>query len=118
MNEWILARSNAALSAGCDGLIVSGQTIALCRERWPKSTQVNLVSPAIRPTGASFDDHKRFTTPGQAIHLGSDFLVVGRPVLNAPDHVNAAQSIIDEIDGALAELEEEPAPDAPLATIG
>ena len=118
MNQWILARSDAALSAGCDGLIVSGQTIALCRDRWPKSTHVNLVSPAIRPAGASFDDHKRFTTPAQAIRLGSDYLVVGRPILNAPDRVKAAQSIIDEIDGALTELEEEPAPDATMATIG
>ena len=118
MNEWILARSDAALSAGCDGLIVSGQTIALCRKKWPRSTHVDLVSPAIRPAGASSDDHKRFTTPWQAIHLGSDYLVVGRPVLSAPNRVKAAQSIIDEIDGALAELEEEPAPDAPLATIG
>ena len=118
MNEWILERADVALGAGCNGLIVSGQTIALCRKRWPKNTRVDLVSPAIRPAGASPDDHKRFTTPAQAIHLGSDYLVVGRPILNAPDRVKAAQSIINEIDGALTELEVERAPNAPLATAG
>ena len=118
MNEWILARAEVALSAGCNGLIVSGQTIALCRKQWPKSSGVDLVSPAIRPDGASSDDHKRFTTPAQAIRLGSDYLVVGRPILNAQHRVKVAQSIIDEIDGALTELEAELAPDAPLATAG
>jgi orotidine-5'-phosphate decarboxylase len=62
------------------------------------------VSPGIRPAGASTDDHKRHTTPAEAIRLGADYLVVGRPILKAPDPRGAAARVIDEIDGALAEL--------------
>src|SRR5206468_9622789 len=59
----ILKRAHAAIENGCDGLIASGDAIALFRSAYPKSTGVVIVSPGIRPAGASTDDHKRFTTP-------------------------------------------------------
>lgn len=97
LEQWILARARDALEAGCDGLIASGRAISLFRREWPKSTGIVIVSPGIRPAGSSHDDHKRFTTPAQAIESGADYLVVGRPILNAPDVRKAAQQIIDEI---------------------
>lgn len=100
-NEWLIARARAALQAGCDGLIASGQAIRLFRNAWPRSTGVVIVSPGIRPAGSSHDDHKRFTTPAQAIEFGADYLVVGRPILNATNPREAAQKIIDEVDSAL-----------------
>ena len=102
LNDWIIARTRDALGHGCDGVIASGEAIRLCREAWPTETGVLIVSPGIRPAGAAQDDHKRSTSPTQAIRWGSDYLVVGRPILNAPDRAKAAQAIIDEIDGALA----------------
>ena len=51
--------------------------------------------------GASTDDHKRHTTPGEAIRLGADYLVVGRPIRNAANPREAAEMIIAEIDTAL-----------------
>ena len=102
LNDWIIARTRDALDHGCDGVIASGEAIRLCREAWPRETGVLIVSPGIRPTGATRDDHKRSTTPAQAIGWGSDYLVVGRPILTAPHRADAAQAIIDEMEGALA----------------
>jgi orotidine-5'-phosphate decarboxylase len=92
-------RSAAALEAGCDGLVASGQEIAHLRQAFPDTI---IVSPGIRPSGSPVDDHKRSATPAEAIHMGADFLVVGRPIRNAADPAVAARAIIAEIDGALA----------------
>ena len=93
----IVKRGGEMLKCGCDGLIVSGEAIQACRLAFPKHA---LVSPGIRPKGFPSQDHKRHTTPAEAIRHGADYLVVGRPVLQAPDKRQAAQDIIDEIDGA------------------
>jgi orotidine-5'-phosphate decarboxylase len=95
----ILKRAHAALEAGCDGMIASGDAIAICRRAFPRPTLV--VSPGIRPAGSSHDDHKRFTTPGAAIQMGADYLVVGRPILRASHPRDAAARVIEEIDQAL-----------------
>jgi orotidine-5'-phosphate decarboxylase len=100
VDGYILRRAKAALGAGCDGVVASGQQIRLCRDNFPQTT---IVSPGIRPSGSPSDDHKRFTTPKQAIHLGSDYLVVGRPILKSDNPRQVAQTIIAEIDSALAE---------------
>jgi orotidine-5'-phosphate decarboxylase len=101
INEYIINRAKAALSAGCDGVIASGQEIRLCRKELPEKTII--VSPGIRPQGSSADDHKRFTTPTEAVKLGADYLVVGRPILNSSDPRKTADKIIAEIDEALRE---------------
>jgi orotidine-5'-phosphate decarboxylase len=93
----IVKRAQAALDAGCDGIIASGDAIQVCRRAFPSTL---IVSPGIRPAGASTDDHKRHTTPAEAIRLGADYLVIGRPILRAPDPRAAAQRIIEEIDRA------------------
>jgi orotidine-5'-phosphate decarboxylase len=98
LETFILKRAHAAVEAGCDGMIASGQAIHVCRRAFPSTI---IVSPGIRPAGASTDDHKRHTTPAEAIRLGADYLVVGRPILKAPDPRGAASRIIDEIDAAL-----------------
>lgn len=100
LETYILKRAHAAIEAGCDGVIASGQAIQVCRRAFAKPTLI--VSPGIRPAGASTDDHKRHTTPADAIRLGADYLVVGRPILKDPNPREAARRIIAEIDGALA----------------
>ena len=77
LDDFIVERSRFSLDAGCDGLIASGDAIALLRKRFPAAL---LVSPGIRPPGSSTDDHKRSTTPAEAIRMGADYLVVGRPI--------------------------------------
>ena len=61
------------------------------------------------------DDHRRWTTPAEAIRLGADYLVVGRPIRHDPHLRDAAQRIIDEIDlasssGNPVEARSSPAP--------
>lgn len=107
LDQWILTRARLAIEHGCDGIIASGDAIRLCRTEWPKSSGVIIVSPGIRPAGAAVGGHKRFTTPSQAIKLGADYLVVGTPILNAPDRYRSAQQIIDEIDEALTDLDDD-----------
>jgi orotidine-5'-phosphate decarboxylase len=87
-------RTGQALQDGVDGFIVSGDEIGLLRQRYPHAL---LVSPGIRPSWATADDHKRARTPAEAIRLGSDYLVIGRPVRGADDRRAAAQRVIDEI---------------------
>lgn len=100
ITTYIMKRARAALEAGCDGVVASGQEIKVCRTAFPPDTII--VSPGIRPTGSSNDDHKRFTTPSDAILLGADYLVVGRPILKSTDPRQTAETIIAEIDTALA----------------
>ena len=98
-SEFILKKSDLLISMGCDGLIVSGNEIKECRQAFPKTV---IVSPGIRPDNSSIDDHKRSTTPAEAIEFGADYLVVGRPITKNNDPYIAAQDIMIEIDEALA----------------
>jgi orotidine-5'-phosphate decarboxylase len=100
VNGFILRRAGAALQAGCDGMVASGQEIRLCRQNFPNTI---IVSPGIRPTGVSTDDHKRFTTPKEAIILGADYLVVGRPIMKSPSRRQTAKEIIEEMDEAIGQ---------------
>jgi orotidine-5'-phosphate decarboxylase len=100
LETYVLKRAKRALDAGCDGIIASGDAIAWCRAAFPPPTVI--VSPGIRPAGSTQDDHKRLTTPSDAIRLGADYLVVGRPIMRAPDPRAAADGVIREIDAALA----------------
>jgi orotidine-5'-phosphate decarboxylase len=99
LEAFIVSRARKAVGHGCDGIIVSGAAIRPCREAFPHPTLI--VSPGIRPAGSSTDDHKRSTTPAEAIRRGADFLVVGRPILRDPAPRDAADRIIGEIGAAL-----------------
>jgi orotidine-5'-phosphate decarboxylase len=87
-------RTERARGAGADGFIVSGPEIKLLRDRYRDTL---LVSPGIRPEGSSKDDHKRSCTPAEAIRLGADYIVVGRPIRNASNRRDAAERIIGEV---------------------
>ena len=60
-----------------------------------------IVTPGIRPSGASSDDHKRSMTPIEAISSGADYLVVGRPIRSSNDPKGTAHRIQQEIEQAL-----------------
>jgi orotidine-5'-phosphate decarboxylase len=102
LETYVLERARAALDAGCDGVIASGPAIRWCRIAFPPPAIV--VSPGIRFDGATPDDHKRHTTPAEAIRLGADYLVVGRPILRAADPRTAAGRVIREIDAVLSSV--------------
>ena len=108
----ILLRARAALAAGCDGVVASGQEIETCRAAFPETI---IVSPGIRPIGSSNDDHKRFTTPSEAIRLGADYLVVGRPILKSKNPRQVAEAVIAEIDQTRREMSNNHSPRLPQA---
>ena len=100
--EWpddeIVASGRRQLGMGFDGLVASGSAIRALREAIPRSTPI--ISPGIRPRGSDPHGHVRWATPADAIQAGADYLVVGRPVIRAPDPRDMAQRIIDEIAAA------------------
>jgi orotidine-5'-phosphate decarboxylase len=94
-DSFLISRSENALNAGCDGFIASGDAIRLLRTKFPEAL---IVSPGIRLPGDRTDDHKRLTTPSEALQMGANYLVVGRPIRNASNRHAAALRIIDEME--------------------
>ena len=94
---WWRARGVAA-DAGCDGVIASGKEPAAIRSAI--GTPLLIVTPGVRSAGQGVDDHARSTTPRQAIQAGADYVVVGRPIRDAPNPRAAAQAFVDEMQEA------------------
>ena len=93
--DLVARRVVQAREAGLDGLILSAQEVGAVRARFGRD--MILVTPGIRPAGASAADQKRTMTPAAAIAAGADYLVVGRPVVQAKNPRSAAEAIIPEI---------------------
>lgn len=108
VDGYIVERSGWALGAGCDGVIVSGTAIEGVRAA--HGDAIPIVSPGIRPSTAGADDHKRAASPASAIGMGSDYLVVGRPIRDADDPAEAARAIAAEMDGAFGDRAARTAP--------
>lgn len=84
-----------ALSAGLDGVVVSGQDVQEVRTACGEG--FCLVVPGIRPAGSNGNDQVRVLTPREAVEKGADYLVVGRPITGAADPCGAARGILAEI---------------------
>jgi orotidine-5'-phosphate decarboxylase len=91
----VAERATQAHDLGLDGIVCSAEEAAPLRLL--VGSDMLLVTPGIRPAGAATGDQKRVTTPAQAISAGADYLVVGRPVVAAPDPKAAAEAIVSEI---------------------
>lgn len=95
----VLARARRAWERGCDGVIASGREARQLRELLGEAPLI--VTPGIRPAGQAAtaaapkasDDQKRVTTVEEAFQAGADYIVVGRPIRDAPDPRRAAQDI-------------------------
>ncbi len=105
--ELVAERAAQAHDVGVDGLVCSGMEAAQLRPIVGKS--MVLVTPGIRPAGADAGGQKRVMTPARAIAAGADYLVVGRPVVAAPDPKAAAEAIVAEIGRAAPEPPSPPA---------
>ncbi len=90
-------RAELALANSLDGVVCSAHEIADLRGSF--GDELKLVVPGIRPAWSSADDQKRIVTPAEALRLGADFLVVGRPIYRAEDPPAAARRILDEMAG-------------------
>ncbi len=94
VKDLVRMRAKQAREIGVDGIVASAAEAADLRK---KIGSMLLVTPGIRPAGDAPGDQKRIVTPKDAIRAGSDYLVVGRPVLNAGDPKAAAEAIVAEI---------------------
>jgi orotidine-5'-phosphate decarboxylase len=94
----VLQRAGQARDLGVDGLVCSAEEAA--KLRVVAGAAMALVTPGIRPAGSARDDQKRIMTPAKAIAAGSDYLVVGRPIVEAADPKAAADAIVAEIEQA------------------
>jgi orotidine-5'-phosphate decarboxylase len=93
----VLKLAQLAKAAGVDGVVASVQEAKAIRKACGPGFLI--VTPGVRPSRdeGKKDDQHRTATPTEAIRAGADFLVVGRPILTAPDPRAAAQEIVDEI---------------------
>jgi orotidine-5'-phosphate decarboxylase len=98
--DLVEARARQAQVLGVDGLVSSPEEAAVLRKI--VGNQMRLITPGIRPAGTATGDQKRIMTPGRAIAAGADYLVVGRPVIEAADPKEAADGIQAEIARALS----------------
>ncbi len=84
-----------AQQSGMDGVVCSAKEITALRSAC--GADFKLVVPGIRPAWAAADDQKRIVTPADAVAMGADYLVIGRPITGAADAVGAAQRIGQEL---------------------
>lgn len=92
---WVERLAETAHASGIRGIVASSRELPLLRRKFYDSMQ--LVIPGIRPGGAPLQDQARAATPGDAIKAGASYLVVGRPITQAPDPAAAADAIVEEI---------------------
>ncbi len=95
VQELAAARAAQARDTGVDGLVCSAEEAAALRAI--AGPGMVLVTPGIRPAGSVTGDQKRIMSPARAIASGADYLVVGRPVVEAGDPKAAADAIVTEI---------------------
>lgn len=91
LTEHVVALARLAQDSGCDGLVASPHEIAAIRAAC--GPEFLLVIPGVRPTGSDIGDQKRVMTPGEAVHAGADYIVVGRPITADADPAASARRI-------------------------
>ena len=91
----VLQRAVQARDLGIDGLVCSAEEAP--KLRTTVGPRVSLVTPGIRLAGSARDDQKRIMTPAKAIAAGADYLVVGRPIVEADDPKAVADAIVAEV---------------------
>ena len=91
-----------ARAAGCGGIVASAQEAQELRRELGDGFAI--VTPGIRPAGSAAGDQARVVTPSDAIAAGATYLVVGRPILDAPDPARAAEQIVREIEASQVQV--------------
>ena len=95
VEDQVIRLAKLAKDAGLDGMVCSAKELKIVKKKMGQN--LILVTPGIRPAGGIMNDQKRITTPSQAISDGADFLVIGRPITEAIDPVQALNNISLEI---------------------
>jgi len=93
----VVKLARLAKESGLDGVVCSPHEIKLIKESC--GADFKLVVPGIRPAGSDTGDQKRVMTPEEAVSLGADYLVIGRPITKSDNPAQSAQLIANEING-------------------
>jgi orotidine-5'-phosphate decarboxylase len=86
-----------AKESGLDGVVCSPNEITAIRDAC--GPEFKIVTPGIRPAWSEVNDHKRLTTPWDALNMGADYMVIGRPITQADNPRAATLRIIEELEG-------------------
>lgn len=97
--EQVLYWAEIAKNCGLSGVVASPHEVEAIRDLC--GPEFLIVTPGIRPTGYENSDQKRVSTPAEALRLGSDYLVIGRPIVKSPDPCQAVANIISEMEEVL-----------------
>lgn len=93
----VLTLAKIGIDSGLDGVVSSVVEVTLLKQEI--KSKIVVVTPGIRSAGAAVNDQKRTATAREAAIAGSDYLVVGRPILSSADPLAAAEEILGELDG-------------------
>ena len=94
LKESVIHYAKKTAEAGLDGVVCSAQEVELIKQA--TNPDFICLTPGIRPAGAAVGDQKRVMTPADAYQIGSDYIVVGRPITQAENPVAAYHAIKDE----------------------
>ncbi|NQG97621.1 orotidine-5'-phosphate decarboxylase [Streptococcus suis] len=97
LQESVIHYAKVVKSAGLDGIVCSAQEVGVIRDQ--VGEDFICLTPGIRPSGSNLGDQKRVMTPGQAAQIGSSYIVVGRPITQAENPLQAYQAIKQEWGG-------------------
>ncbi len=97
VKEQVLTLARLAKESGLNGIVASAQEAAAIRSAC--GSDFLIVTPGVRPSSSEKNDQQRTTTPAEAVAAGADYIVIGRPILEAKDPVEVVQSIVRELDG-------------------
>ncbi len=95
IGAFVAAKARQAKEAGLNGVVASPREVEAVRAACGDG--FHIVTPGVRPAWASRDDQKRVATPSEALRMGADRIVVGRPITKAKDPVEAAEKVLAEI---------------------
>jgi len=98
--ELVMLRTKNAIEAGCDGIIASANDDPDRIRELAQDERLLIATPGIRPKGTDPNDQRRIATPKEAIFNGADYLVMGRPIFEHPQHPDvrsAALAVIKEM---------------------
>jgi orotidine-5'-phosphate decarboxylase len=95
-SEQVLRLATLGSDLGINGFVASPHELQSLRARF--GDEVTIVVPGIRPSSAAASDQRRIMTPAEAIKLGADYLVIGRPITAHPQPAEALRQIVAEID--------------------
>ena len=96
IDNQVLRLAQLGVDCGIDGLITSPREVKMLRQEFGR--KIKIVTPGVRPNWAEAGDQKRAMTPREALDVGADYLVIGRPIVADPNPRQALTKILGELE--------------------